>query len=419
MNSRGPDHQHEGALQKLEWLLSRIIGGNHSETKAPNTSAHHLGGTHQSFLEEIAEDVEREIFSTIERAVIQVEGLLQEAIHQPNKLLQIAITFGLDLVEDIIDPAIDILKKVGDHTFEHAGSLSTLIKNAALEEIDLPFIKDLFSLIDGGKKLTILNIYTLLSAIPATIIYKVIEGDAPFKGIDNISLASVTEKKVWAVFYGVFQIIDGILSAFLDVYLNFSGIVMNSSTGRPLLMSDPDDTPTHTELIPTRLMVILNLISTLNNIMKQISGFPGGYPGAAGTDAFPDERPYNKVSIVIWAYQWFANLLDIISLAIDSKHYRVKYNSLGSVSLGWTIGYEVLHLIFFSVYDGLQRGEEGAEPAEKQIANIVDPFKGGISSALMLTGSESPWVKGGIVVSDVALQILYAGLQWGYASKIQ
>lgn len=512
LNSSHQDQHHEGALQKLEWLLSRLFEGDHSNSTAPSTN-HPPDPVHTDFMTEVMEDVDNQLFSTIERASGQAEDLLLEAIHQPNKLPQILVTLGLDIVEDIFDPAINILQSVVDHTFEHAGTSATIFKGMVQEEINLPFIKDLFELIDGGNRFSVQNLTTLFLAVPSTILLKVIEGEAPFKDVDNVTLAAAQEKRSWAGVYGMCQFLDGVLSAVLDVILKPNeGLTVNSNGGGRVALLDGNNVVFYEDDTPTSLMILLNVVSTLNNILKQFSGLPGGYFG----DAFPTTRNFNRLAIGIWGYQWLANGLDIISILVDVTHYRFKYNSFGKMSLGLTIGYEVIHLILFAIYDGMQneqasesevktttnlimgqlkaspieneatqqaisdildtlsgdlpgsirnkvnntiykqyyegkKTEEeimkliiaaltpGIEPAVKQVANIIDPLKGIVSSILMILKSEEVTTKTvniplpeklggakevlvldvGIVASDLSFQFLYAGLQWGFTATIK
>ncbi|MCC6585598.1 MAG: hypothetical protein IT168_02665 [Bryobacterales bacterium] len=43
---------------------------------------------------------------------------------------------------------------------------------------DIPFLSWLFGKVSGGEPLTLLNLITLIAAVPVTIIYKIVEGSA-------------------------------------------------------------------------------------------------------------------------------------------------------------------------------------------------------------------------------------------------
>jgi hypothetical protein len=63
-------------------------------------------------------------------------------------------------------------------------------------EIKIPFISDLFELLGAGK-LTILNLSTLMLAIPVTVVHKIAFNEAPFRGVAPLAFPTGPEARLF------------------------------------------------------------------------------------------------------------------------------------------------------------------------------------------------------------------------------
>lgn len=80
---------------------------------------------------------------------------------------------GLEIVRDILHILFEGLKAaVG------------LVRDLLAEELQIPFFSALYKKISGSG-LSLIDVICLLIAIPATVMYKIGEGDAPFKKVDK------------------------------------------------------------------------------------------------------------------------------------------------------------------------------------------------------------------------------------------
>ena len=180
--------------EAAEWFLNKLIGGSGKSLieEATDTISHELSDVLEDLtglelpplvttflgilekiqnLPEIAKGIKNEVVVEIVETLIAnplkpqllVVGVLEALRTVGTEILvtteNIALTF-LDLVVEAFDSLRDLL-------------------NA---EINIPLISALFKMIGGGD-LTILNLTGMLVAIPATILSKLLFGEAPFKDI--------------------------------------------------------------------------------------------------------------------------------------------------------------------------------------------------------------------------------------------
>lgn len=85
--------------------------------------------------------------------------------------------------------ALDVAKAVVDALCSAVGALVDFLLEMLQESWDIPFISDLYTeYISPGNELTALDLFSLMVAIPTTIIYKVVAQEAPFP--DDAALRS-------------------------------------------------------------------------------------------------------------------------------------------------------------------------------------------------------------------------------------
>jgi hypothetical protein len=86
-----------------------------------------------------------------------------------EKILGTVLNFILDESKDLLIKVVDVMKSLAQH-----------IVDILTAPIDIPVISYLYKKISGGNEFSILDLVCLVGAIPATIVYKAIEGVAPY-----------------------------------------------------------------------------------------------------------------------------------------------------------------------------------------------------------------------------------------------
>ena len=84
------------------------------------------------------------------------------------------------LATDTVVAILTVIKEIIKGILILADEFVRAIKDILNEEFNLPFISALYKKITGSEKMTLLDIFSLVFAIPATIVYKLLKGSAPF-----------------------------------------------------------------------------------------------------------------------------------------------------------------------------------------------------------------------------------------------
>ncbi|KAI5461885.1 hypothetical protein BGZ63DRAFT_424737 [Mariannaea sp. PMI_226] len=93
---------------------------------------------------------------------------------------------------DLINAAVDTTQNVLDLLIDALSLVLTQFKDLGNKSIQIPIFTALWNSIAGGRDFTVFNAFSLLLAIPITLLYKVIKGAAPpsLKGMDKTTFAS-------------------------------------------------------------------------------------------------------------------------------------------------------------------------------------------------------------------------------------
>lgn len=79
---------------------------------------------------------------------------------------------------------LEIVRNILHILFEGLKAAVGLVRDLLAEELEIPFFSALYKKISGSG-LSLIDVICLLIAIPATVMYKIGEGDAPFKKVDK------------------------------------------------------------------------------------------------------------------------------------------------------------------------------------------------------------------------------------------
>ncbi|WP_332682505.1 hypothetical protein [Bosea sp. (in: a-proteobacteria)] len=84
------------------------------------------------------------------------------------------------LTKLLVETVVEALKTIADGLLEIVETLLALLDDILFGEIHIPLLTPLYELVAGGSKMSLVDGFSLLASIPATISYKVAAGKAPF-----------------------------------------------------------------------------------------------------------------------------------------------------------------------------------------------------------------------------------------------
>ncbi len=95
------------------------------------------------------------------------------------------------LTVDVVGGLVVIARQIVDALFSVLDDIIAFVMGALSAPVNIPLISGLYKLIAGGSQLSVLDGFALLLAIPVTLIYKVVAGEAPFAngthGLDTMT----------------------------------------------------------------------------------------------------------------------------------------------------------------------------------------------------------------------------------------
>jgi len=201
--------------------MTGALGPNGSVSVGGSTMALALPGMQESlsdavtqFLEavgadalEIAEDLGALVVSAINELVAVIANATQARAAGLAALLTNIQNLLLDLVQ--------LGQDATDAFFTMVQAVVQLVQTALNTSIDIPLISDLYEWLTGDQ-LTILDLFSLIVAIPTTIVYKAITGSAPFSSSEEKALASssLSVQNMIVTFTGIiYALVDAVSNA--------------------------------------------------------------------------------------------------------------------------------------------------------------------------------------------------------------
>ena len=136
----------------------------------------------------------------------------------PSDILTTSLEVMLDLLEGIGDIAIDVLTAIFDALIALLRGLIEALWNAARAEIKVPFLSELFTWATG-EKLTTLNLFALIAAVPVVLIEKLLgtelfEGQTSTRALTAAGAAAAAGLEIAAgSFQGFFGVVTGVANA--------------------------------------------------------------------------------------------------------------------------------------------------------------------------------------------------------------
>ncbi|MEO1391013.1 MAG: LamG domain-containing protein [Cyanobacteria bacterium J06634_6] len=174
--------------EAAEWFLNKVLGGSKSSKSQTATNAGTADDSASDSFQRALESL-LEALTDIAGAGLEVfDGLVdtvQILIANPRRP-ELALIELLDSIRDVGIKLLDAGENITLAFLDLVVTAIRLFQDALNAEIRIPFISDLFKLLGAGK-LTILNLLSLLVAIPVTVVSKLIFGEAPFKDMETLA----------------------------------------------------------------------------------------------------------------------------------------------------------------------------------------------------------------------------------------
>jgi hypothetical protein len=178
-----------GLPEAAEWFLSKLLGGSKQEDAEPTPkSVTPPSGNSQTenFVFHFTEALE-EVAGAASRAFAGLGETIATIIANPLKP-QLALIVVVETLRDVVIQMLEAIEHLVLGFLDAIAEAVEQIKKLLNAEIKIPFISDLFRLIGGGK-LTLLNLTSLLLAIPVTVVSKLVFGKNPFKNEPPLNFA--------------------------------------------------------------------------------------------------------------------------------------------------------------------------------------------------------------------------------------
>lgn len=131
------------------------------------------------------------LVKVLEKAWAGIEQTFQDLItllQSPDVTLAAVLEL---LTADVLATVLAVATQLVADFFAVIGEITTMVMTALTSVVTIPVLSGLYGLITDGSDLTVLDGFALLLAIPATILYKLATGDAPFAngtfGLDTMT----------------------------------------------------------------------------------------------------------------------------------------------------------------------------------------------------------------------------------------
>ena len=315
--------------EAAEWFLSKLTGGSKKSNAKPSPT---LGGNPEddSPLESFMRHFLAAFEDALGAAIRLPEGVIESIfslITNPLKPERALITL-IEAFRDSIIQSLEAVENVALGLLDVVRLATEVFQKLLNAEIKIPFISDLFEFTGAGK-LTMLNLCTVLLAIPITVLSKIMFKERPFKDALPIDFStqpkaqvvvpasqtapntggkegfSAREKSIrdWGLVSMVALFFKGIISARLDV------------VSETLDAGDEATGGSGMEFVS----LLLDFFIWLGSFPSS-PGFPGGRPYdivTANKDA-EDRSLLEKLELLMWSWRTSLFWLDIVVVIVST-----------------------------------------------------------------------------------------------------
>ena len=394
------------AADKLDWFMSKVVGSDDEPgtdssrdvdnpiisgvmSQIPQDAINMLKGLLIKFSALMKEFVEDDLPVIID-AFLDGMAFFQAALQQPDRAKELVMSAILSIVKSMTVAGLSLIDIVITTVIEFVIQAMELFQKLINAKMDIPILSALYGKMTHGSDLTVLSLFSLILAVPATIISKIIIGRAPFANATAIAQAEESadvkqRKRGWAVSYGAahaFMLVTDLVS---DVQSGAQNQKVTSdkqnpkwtankkhtyrgrSEGKKVKFSFIEKSP-HPKTISvtedagnwipaeggskmSKAMTAVQVFGILGGIFGQIAGNPVGHVGPGGLSQERLQEMRNKGaddpafwSHSTWVIQWFypsIGIVDLVSKALGAPSKVTDYltpaatTALGAVHMGF------------------------------------------------------------------------------------
>lgn len=134
-------------------------------------------GPFNQFLDELTRLAD---FTESTAAFEQALAYLQDLGTAPDEIFRKLLAALMSVVEGVLQAVLSGVQAVIDAMLRTVATLIASLKTLMNAKWNIPFVSDLYRLITNGSELTTLDLMALVLAVPGTILFKVMQNQAPF-----------------------------------------------------------------------------------------------------------------------------------------------------------------------------------------------------------------------------------------------
>ncbi|MEM9008972.1 MAG: hypothetical protein AAGE59_36370, partial [Cyanobacteria bacterium P01_F01_bin.86] len=383
--------------EALEWFLSKLLGGSKSSESDTTSNSGNGDSPLESFVRQLLEAFEDVVGAGLRLS----EGVLNSihALIKNPRQPEAALIVIIEALRDAIIQSLDAVENVALGLLDVVAVAVDLFKNLLNAEIRIPFISDLLDFIGVGK-LTVMNLATMVLAIPATVTAKLVTGQNLFANEIPVPLDLSNQREPSLAFASV-TTESSVLSASTDTAndsdsvdetdvpesikdlrkdLAFTIIVTLADTVNHLIAGFLDlfDVPGFDKPNSDRefskideflgekakkrpgLTQGLEITSIVLSFISWSFSYPAQFERGAGAILGKDKDRQESAEIILeitlWSYRGVLLALDAVSVIITEERMRRVEKTLNII---WFI-LNVIDAILFSIYLGVLEEENHA-----------------------------------------------------------
>jgi len=421
--------------EALEWFLDKLIGGSKSSDSEATSGSGGGDSPLASFVRQMLEAFEDAVGAGL-RLSEGVFDSIQALIANPREP-EVALIIIIEALRDAIIQSLDAVENVALSLLDVVGLAIDLFQGFLNAEIRIPFISDLLDFIGVGK-LTVLNLATIILAIPVTVTAKLVTGEHLFadsvplpldvvnQQVTPLAVASVTAERS-ALAASTDSSNDAArtdetdeLDSFRDLRkdLAFTTIATVADTTNHLIAGILDlfDVPGFEvtgggDVDLSRLDESLGLIGTgfvrplqaleITSIVLSLMSWSFSYP--AQFEEFGNTNKEDRREIILWSYRGGTLAIDTLLMMTQDFQRMRRVEKASNVT--WAL-LNAIDMILFSLYMAAVE-EENDRIKRANISNEVFSALPNVVSFVRSIDAD-PLVKAGLHLGHVATDVTAA-----------
>ncbi|MEM6256445.1 MAG: LamG domain-containing protein [Cyanobacteria bacterium P01_D01_bin.156] len=178
--------------EALEWFLSKLLGGSKSSDSETTSDSGSGDSPLASFVRQMLEAFEDAVGAGLRLS----EGVLDsiQALIKNPRQPEVALIVIIEALRDAIIQSLDAVENVALGLLDVVAVAIDLFQELLNAEIRIPFISDLLDFVGVGK-LTVMNLATIVLAIPVTVTAKLVTGQNLFANETPVPLDLSKQRK--------------------------------------------------------------------------------------------------------------------------------------------------------------------------------------------------------------------------------